>query len=94
MLWQKRNLDSVLMLTRDILENIFYIETDIVCSRCDTQGMLMVKDGQIIFYECRTCGYTQDISGDSYKAKNFEIPTLFDISSHKDIGVFFNKNKH
>lgn len=75
----KTHTEILAMLFRDCLEELFFVETDFDCANCGTGGLIVVKEKSLV-YECRTCGFLQDLNGNRYTPSDvITIPTTSDL---------------
>ncbi|WP_294035920.1 hypothetical protein [uncultured Moraxella sp.] len=75
----KTDTKTLAMIFRCRLEELFFLETDFDCANCGTGGLIVVKEKSLV-YECRTCGFLQDLNGNKYKSSGvITIPTISDL---------------
>lgn len=77
---------TFMMILRDILESLFYIESPVSCPNHGSGdgGMIIIKANQFL-YECRTCGciFTMNLSHLVLDEKQkFFIPTLGELQQN------------
>lgn len=75
--------ETLAMILRDCLENLFFLETNLVCANCDMDGLIVVKE-KVFIFECKVCAFLQDLNGDKYTPS--EVLTIPTISDLKQIG--------